>query len=141
MKTGLILIGAALVIFIVLSFISRFTNHKKDLFEFELDDLGDLHWDQEFWNDSLQFAYRLANCVCIALFAAGVIVLSLNCFPEHGMSWEIVLLRLLAAFFAFIVAGWILVRVSNAIACGIPVLAIVLYITPLMLWEHLRGRD
>ena len=142
MITGIILMAAAWIIFTILSFISLFFRHgKRDWYEFEIDDLSDLHVDQWFWNDIGQFIYRTALVVSFVLFAIGVIIFSLNCCPEWGMSWVKVLLRLIAAFFGYIIVGRILSILGNAIAITIPLIGMIIVISPMMLVSWWRGRN
>ena len=139
MKTGLILISISFVLFVVLSFISR--GRKKDTLDFEIDDLSDLHTSVWFSSDAKQFIFRITLAISFCLYGVGVIVFALNCFPEFGFSWEIVILRLFAAFFGCIIAGKILIAIANGLAFGIPVMVItILY----LLWkpiDWLLGRD
>lgn len=139
MKTGLILISISFVLFVVLSFISR--GRKKDPLDFEVDDFSDLHISVWFSSDVKQFIFRITLAISFCLYTIGVIVFALNCFPEFGLSWEIVILRLFAAFFGGFIAGKILVAIANGLAFGIPITVItVLY----LLWkpiDWLLGRD
>lgn len=139
MKTGLILIGIAFIIFAVLSLISRL--HQDEPLEFEIDDLTDFHLKQWFWNDIGQLIYRIALVLSFCLFAAGVVVFFLNCFPEWGMTWDKVCMRLFAAFIGGIVAGYILNIIANAIAFGVPLIGILIVCAPLALFDWLKGRN
>lgn len=137
MKTGLILIGSAFIIFVVLSLISRL--HQEEPMEFEIDDLTDFHLKQWFWNDTGQLIYRIALVLSFGLFAAGVVVFSLNCFPEWGMTWYMVFMRLFAAFFGVIVAGYVLSIIANAFAFGLPLIGILIVCAPLAFFDWLRS--
>lgn len=139
MKTGLILIGSSWIIFVVLSLISRL--HQKDPLEFEIDNLTDFHLKQWFWSDIGQTIYRIALVLSFGLFVAGVIVFSLNCFPEWGMTWDKVFIRLFAAFIGGVITGYILNMIANAVAFGLPLIGILIIYAPLALFDFLRGRD
>lgn len=139
MKTGLILIGIAMIIFFVLSLTSRL--HKKDAIEFEITDLSDFHLKQWFWNDTGQLIYRIALVLSFCLFAAGMIVFSLNCFPEWGMTWDKVWIRLLVAFIGGIVAGYILSIIANALAFGLLLIGILVIYVPSAMFDWLSGRN
>ena len=141
MITGLIMIGIAWIIFIILSEICLFTNHKKEWIEFELDDISDLHIGKRFWNDTVQFIFRTVLAISFCLFAAGIVVFSLNCFPEWGLTWDKVFLRLFAAFFGGIIAGWILKVLGNIIAVAIPFTGLTIWYLIAMPIEWLRGRE
>lgn len=139
MKTGLILIGSAFVLFFVLSFINII--RRKDWFEFEPDYLSSLHTSVWFWGELKQFLFRTALALSFCLYAAGVIVFALNCFPEWGMTWDKVCIRLFAAFIGGYIGGYILVVVANILSYGIPIIGItILY----LIWkpiDWLRGGD
>ena len=139
MKTGLILISSAFALFLLLSFINIF--RKKDWFEFEFDYLSDMHTSVWFWSDFKQFLFRATLAVSFCLYVAGVIVFSLNCFPEWGMTWDKVFIRLFAAFIGGYIGGYILVVIANILAYGIPIMIVTLLY---LIWkpiDWLRGRN
>ena len=138
MKTGLILISIAMIIFFVLSLVSRL---KKGPLDFEITDLSDFHLKQWFWNDTGQLIYRIALVLSFCLFAAGMIVFSLNCFPEWGMTWDKVWIRLLVALIGGIVVGYMLGIIANAIAFGLLLVGIVVGYVPSAIFDFLRGRN
>ena len=140
MKVGLILIVVAWVIFVILGFIGRFASdgwRRKDVFDFEIGDLLDYHLDYWFWNDTKEMIYRAALALSFCLYAAGVIVFTLNlgCLADFY-----VIMKLFVAFFGGVIAGWILIGLANFIVIGVPMLGISIAILPLMFWDWLRGK-
>lgn len=135
MKTGIILIGIALIIFIVLSLISRL--QKQDIWAFEITDLIDFHIGEWFYKNTEQLIYRIALLSSFCLFAAGMIVFSLNYFPEWGMDWYRVIMRLMISCSGGIVVGYILCMIANAVAFGLVFVGNV----PSVVFDWLRGQD
>ena len=140
MVTGIILIVVAWVIFVILGFIGRFASdgrHRKDVFDFEIGDLLDDHLTYWFWDDAKQIAYRAALALSFCLYAAGVIVFTLNlgCLADFY-----VIVKLLVAFLGGVIAGWILIGLANIIVIGVPMLGIAIAMLPLMFLDWLRGK-
>ena len=141
MKVGIIFIAVAWGIFFILSLIGRLCRDgrtRRELFDFEIDDLTDYHVKDWFWSKSKQFAYRTALAVSFCLYAVGVIVLvfSLNCLPDDF----VVVAKLCIAFFGGIIAGWFLMVSANFFAMIIPVIIIAIALLPMMFFDWLRDR-